>query len=1465
MPNSSKVRIASRPRALRGCAAIACALLVAPPAALAAPEGLVEIEGQVEIEQEGTHTEITTFEETTRAGFEDGFDIEQNESVWVQQPTLGSKFFAEDWSGNRTDIDGALGSNGLVGIINPFGVFIGNDALVDVGGLVAAAGQLDEASLASGGYAFTKLTGSVEVGPGARIEADDSVLLVGRSVANYGHIRAPGGTVVLAAGDSLTLADVNGRVVVRGDTLANDPGDFGVRQEGSIDAQGGYVSLTAGDGFSLAMNHSGITRARDIEVDGGSSGLVEITGTLDASDATRGATGGNITVEGELLDVGGSLDASGDAGGGSIRVGGDIRGQGPLANARRTHVGEGAVLRADALRKGDGGSAVVYASERTSFKGQISARGAGQGGDGGFAEISGAALEFAGRVALGSEQGRNGTLLFDPVDIRIDGDGVGSAGEPLDKKNRVLFGDEPSGGEPFVITESTLQDADAIDGDIVLEATNSIVASATSTFGDGDVKLAQGMSITLRTRNNPEDEAASAIPAGIDIDGGDGALEWSTTSTPGDGELEPASIVLETGTGNSSVDAPISFGRLFANGGTVTLTSDDGSITGDSIEALGLFGFDGEDADESVLIEVDTGDVTLTEIVADFRSDDIDEIGVSGPVRIDIDESGDVALGRIHTEGGPRNLTDGTVRGVEIDVVAGDITVGEIVTSGPDGEDPDAARMDPMDPDSPFVRATRRAAFAGDVVVATSSGNVSVGSIEATGGDAFAQDASAIPQVSVPDPQNPSDTIEIDDPDFIDPASRVNGDGGGGGQVIVTAQGDGLDIGAGGTGHVTVGIGGFVDTSGGIGSVAEIDVDGFEDDDGADTLAGRGGDGGNVQISGGGSVLVDGPIRASGGDSNATIDLDVMDDPDNPDQLLVSENTNFFLAQLIASGGVGGTVTVDGGGQDDPETGEVEPANPVQLFGDITTNGGTGRGRVKVEDPADFSETVTLGVAGGAGGSAQLGSVGELKVGRTNDPVLVQASGGDSEYGDGGSAQREFESIVVGRSAASELGDLSSGDLEVYGQFVANGGTGEDGGAGGIVVMRASSADVFHGNGTSNAVPSLDPEGNDEHARLGLDELEGILVADGGDSDHLGESFLVELGPGSEEYVFEDQAGNGGNIEVVGLNAELQAARARGGNSVYGAGGDGGNIAMTSLSGNLVNNGLLDVSGGDGATDPGLEFQLDPDRDLDVEPEFQQTPYVPEVHEIVGGGSGGLISASALEGTLDLLGGSVGSAGLGGGDSDDGLAGALEARAGGDVLIDQIGDIGIVSVTQFERTANTTLMTAMGGTLDIMGSDMDAPFVQRVVDFHTPDGDTALSYTLQVPADETPVSEGGRDESEAPVIDIVLGASTERVGRVGTGDETHAIVNRNGDILGDPLAATHLELSGAVALEAENIGETGNRIVVDGAGGELQLVAGGDNDGADGDIYVEAIDANGGLAGIAVEQHEYTGITSTLR
>ena len=300
-----------------------------------------------------------------------------------------------------------------------------------------------------------------------------AVSLLGTSVANGGSIVAPRGVIALVAGEKVVLTRLEGGIAVE---VEGPPQGAvqGISQSGVVDAARGTARFAVGDHYSLAINHSGVTRARNIEATGGDGGLVRIAGTLDASASRRGATGGSVRVTGDRVQLEGALlDASGAAGGGEIRVGGDLRGEGPLRNARRTLVDSDSVLRADALESGDGGSAVVYGEEAAGFLGSISARGGAAGGDGGFAELSSNGLLIdEGDVDVRAPAGRAGTLLYDPRDIELvggtdDGDdtpnsspgdlvqGGGTAG-------RILFADVGEGGaEPFQIFESELEGTDA--------------------------------------------------------------------------------------------------------------------------------------------------------------------------------------------------------------------------------------------------------------------------------------------------------------------------------------------------------------------------------------------------------------------------------------------------------------------------------------------------------------------------------------------------------------------------------------------------------------------------------------------------------------------------------------------------------------------------------------------------------------------------------------------------------------------------------------------------------------------------------------------------------------------------------------------------------------------------------------------------------------------------------------------
>jgi hypothetical protein len=77
---------------------------------------------------------------------------------------------------------------------------------------------------------------------------------------------------------------------------------------------------------------------------------------------------------------GAQLDASGAAGGGGIRVGGDLRGSGALPNAKQTQVDANSTLRADAIAIGNGGQIIVWSDEATRFYGTLSARGGAAAG-----------------------------------------------------------------------------------------------------------------------------------------------------------------------------------------------------------------------------------------------------------------------------------------------------------------------------------------------------------------------------------------------------------------------------------------------------------------------------------------------------------------------------------------------------------------------------------------------------------------------------------------------------------------------------------------------------------------------------------------------------------------------------------------------------------------------------------------------------------------------------------------------------------------------------------------------------------------------------------------------------------------------------------------------------------------------------------------------------------------------------
>ena len=253
------------------------------------------------------------------------------------------------------------------------------------------------------------------------------------------------------------------------------------------------LKAAGGNVYALAINNGGAIHANTLANEGGHiflksvGGTVQNTGTLDASATAPGGHGGTVAVEGErvLLLGHGTVDVSGDAGGGTALIGGDLHGANPnVLNSQYTAVGRDFTIRADAGTRGNGGKVIVWSDRNTVFAGNISAHGGSLGGNGGFAEVSGKQnLAFDGNVDLHAAVGRVGRLLLDPNNITIDNTGTDDAQLNDDT---IAVGD--GAGTDFSIShtkvETELNNANVVAAAVSISVDNAIDATGNAVTHD---------------------------------------------------------------------------------------------------------------------------------------------------------------------------------------------------------------------------------------------------------------------------------------------------------------------------------------------------------------------------------------------------------------------------------------------------------------------------------------------------------------------------------------------------------------------------------------------------------------------------------------------------------------------------------------------------------------------------------------------------------------------------------------------------------------------------------------------------------------------------------------------------------------------------------------------------------------------------------------------------------------------
>jgi filamentous hemagglutinin family protein len=892
-------------------------LLFAPPAhAELAGEHVVS--GEATIERNG---DVTTVHASDGAIINyTQFSVWANEQLHFIQPSSDARVLNRVF-GDATHIDGGLYANGIVYIVNPAGVFFGGGAIVDVGGLYAAAGNISNEDFLAHRDAFS-LTGMV-ANEGS-IEST-AVALVGAVVANHGNISAPDGTIALVAGEKVLLTQLGAHLAVEVEGVAGGAdGGPAIEQTGSVDAGRGSVSFTTGDVYSLAINHTGITRGGEIDLRA-ASGTVSVSGTLDASDRSAGATGGAISVTGERVAlVGAQLDASGDAGGGSIRVGGDLHGAGALPNARRTFVDDGSTLRADAISSGNGGKVIVWSDEATSFLGSLSARGGAAGGDGGFAEISGAVFLWAkGDVDLRAVSGANGTLLYDPKEIQLVG-GTADGSDSPDAANDQVVGSSLGsvlfanvGSTPFQIYESEIEGTNA---NVVLEATHSITSTGTfdhdaSGEGVGVVRIIDNNSLTLRTQNNTTDDTGTSTTAGIHLSG-------VSFQTGGTGTITLATGNDGAGGGGTGVSAGIDVANLTTAGGAVSVSTKSGAIALGNVTTAGADGATG---------------------------------GAGGAVTIAAGGTGAITAGAIDTTGGTSASAIGGAGGnVSLTTADGTIAIASANASGGDGAL--AGSTGGGAGGSILLRANDADANgASDVTVTgdlVSRGGAATAGDGGRGGQVTVRADGVAKSVVATPPPTPSATPIVGggslDVANIDTRGGAGArDGGAGGNVDLRTTDGTIDA-------------GDIDSSGGAGTshglgagsitVFTRDADMQNDNDVVlGNLRAVGGTGTTDSGGNGGTISVQ---------TERSLKITESGKPDNVLQEAVGGG-DVTIASIVTSGGAGGT----SGGRGGNVTAQARGAGNQLDLGPITSAGGDG-GSAAV----DVGETNN----GGSGGSVTL-------------------------------------------------------------------------------------------------------------------------------------------------------------------------------------------------------------------------------------------------------------------------------------------------------------------------------------------------------------------------------------------------------------------------------------------------------------------------------------------------------------
>lgn len=410
-------------------------LSICPAALMALPTVSEVVSGEALFSYDEANTLVIQAKDHTIIQHET-FSIGEGEKVRYIQPNESSVVLSRVIGKDPSILLGELTSNGKVFLVNPNGVYFGKDAVVDVGSLVVSTLTLRDEDFIRGNYFFSSEQASGEIVNLGNIQANESIAFLSPHITNQGKILAKTGSVLLAAGEKITL-DFSGDSLMEF-TIEGSLEKALISQDGDIEALQGHVMLSMGSVFKVIeglINVEGISVGKELVEKEGKIFLTEGSEILSKQIIIEGSEGSCLKVEGSLKTEGGSvhlfaeeiilakgeINTSSSLGGGQILVGGGKQGKGDYYLAKDVTVGCEFSLIANGLEASNGGEIIIWSEDTTIFNGRAFARGGDKKGDGGFVETSGRKVLSVemGKVDTGAILGERGTWLLDPLQITI--------------------------------------------------------------------------------------------------------------------------------------------------------------------------------------------------------------------------------------------------------------------------------------------------------------------------------------------------------------------------------------------------------------------------------------------------------------------------------------------------------------------------------------------------------------------------------------------------------------------------------------------------------------------------------------------------------------------------------------------------------------------------------------------------------------------------------------------------------------------------------------------------------------------------------------------------------------------------------------------------------------------------------------------------------------------------------------